>query len=510
MDGPVGHFIWAICYLAVLIGLSLYGIHRYVIVYLFYKHRKNVPVPARHFDKLPQVTVQLPIFNEMHVVERLLDCVAKLDYPKELLQIQVLDDSTDETRQISEAKTAELRAQGFDIEHVHRVDRTGFKAGALAAGLEKCKGDFVLILDADFLPPPNLLMETIHFFTDPGIGMIQSRWGHVNRTYSLLTRVQAMFLDGHLVLEQTARSRAGRFFNFNGTAGLWRRTCIEDSGGWQHDTLTEDLDLSYRAQLKGWRFVYLADLVTPAELPAEINGFKSQQHRWTKGSIQTCKKLLPAIWRSDRPLLIKLEATAHLTSNFAYLLLAFLCILLHPISGGLGSGVWRTVLLDIPIFVAASLSACVFYVCAQRVLYPRTWMKEILLLPLLLALGIGLAINNGRAVLEALFNHASEFTRTPKYGIVRKNQSWRGSRYKALKSALPIIYLCVSICELGFAAYFTALLLEAIFLNQWGSVPFLCLFQGGFAYVGLASLAQYRPRPAAVAVAAESEEALPA
>jgi hypothetical protein len=312
-----------------------------------------------------------------------------------------------------------------------------------------------------------------------------------------------MFLDGHLVLEQTARSRAGRYFNLNGTAGLWRRTCIENSGGWQHDTLTEDLDLSYRAQIKGWKFVYLADLVTPAELPAEINGFKSQQHRWTKGSIQTCKKLLPAIWRSHLPVLIKLEATAHLTSNFAYLLLAFLCVLLHPISGGLGSGVWRTVLLDIPIFVAASMSACVFYVCAQRVLYPRTWMKEILLLPLLLALGIGLAINNARAVLEALFNHTSEFTRTPKYGIVRrtKSQSWRSSRYSALKTALPLI-------ELGFAAYFTTVLIEAMFRNQWGSVPFLLLFQGGFTYVGLASIAQWRPRTPEAAP--EPEDAVPA
>jgi cellulose synthase/poly-beta-1,6-N-acetylglucosamine synthase-like glycosyltransferase len=503
MDERVGHFIWAICYLAVLFGLSLYGVHRYVIVYLFYKHRKNVPVPVRRFDKLPRVTVQLPIFNELYVVERLLDCVSKLDYPRELLQIQVLDDSTDETRTITEGEVQRLSAEGFDIEHVHRVDRTGFKAGALKAGLESCKGEYILILDADFLPPPNLLSETVHFFTDPGIGMIQSRWGHVNRTYSLLTRVQAMFLDGHLVLEQTARSRAGRFFNFNGTAGLWRRSCIENSGGWQHDTLTEDLDLSYRAQIKGWRFVYLADLVTPAELPSEINGFKSQQHRWTKGSIQTCKKLLPAIWRGNLPLLIKLEATAHLTSNFAYLLLAFLCVLLHPISGGLGNGMWRTVLLDIPIFVAASLSACVFYVCAQRVLYPRTWMKEILLLPLLLALGIGLAINNARAVLEALFNHSSDFTRTPKYGIIRKNQSWRASRYSALKTALPLI-------ELGFAAYFSMVLIEAMLLGQWGSVPFLLLFQGGFTYVGFASIAQWRPAAPEPDDDEPDEDALPA
>ena len=250
--------------------------------------------------------------------------------------------------------------------------------------------------------------------------MIQTRWGHINRGYSLLTRVQAMFLDGHLLLEQVARSRSGRFFNFNGTAGLWRKSCIAGSGGWQHDTLTEDLDLSYRAQLAGWKFVFLTDVVTPAELPVDMNGFKSQQHRWTKGSIQTCKKLLPRIWRSGLPLPIKVEATAHLTSNFAYLLLACLCVLLHPSAGGPQSGWLRLFLFDLPIFLAASVSVAVFYICAQRELHPRTWMKEILLLPALIALGVGLSISNARAVLEAVCNHQSEFKRTPKYGIERK------------------------------------------------------------------------------------------
>ena len=298
---------------------------------------------------------------------------------------------------------AELKAAGLDIELVHRNDRTGFKAGALENGLKTCKGEFILILDADFVPAPDMLQKTVHYFTDPQIGMIQTRWGHLNRTYSLLTRVQAMFLDGHLLLEQTARSRSGRFFNFNGTAGLWRRTCIADAGGWQHDTLTEDLDLSYRAQLKGWRFVFLADLVTPAELPVDMNGFKSQQHRWTKGSIQTCKKLLPAVWKSNLPLLIKLEATAHLTSNYAYLLLLF------PLradaslgDGGLGTGIWRMLLVDIPIYLSASLPAAVFYICAQRELYPKGWLKEMLLMPMVLAPRRRLAINNARAVLEAL------------------------------------------------------------------------------------------------------------
>src|SRR6202521_3959252 len=425
MQGSAGYVIWTACYLAVLLGLSAYGIHRYIIIYLFLKNRKRSTQPAGHFEQLPKVTVQLPIFNEIYVVERLLRSVSEIDYPRDLLQIQVLDDSTDDTREITAECAGELRERGFDVQLIHRVDRTGFKAGALAVGLERADGDFVCILDADFVPQPELLKRTIHFFTDPKVGMIQTRWGHLNRGYSLLTRVQAMFLDGHLLLEQTARSRSGRFFNFNGTAGLWRRSCIEGAGGWQHDTLTEDLDLSYRAQLVGWKFIFLPDVVTPAELPVDMNGFKSQQHRWTKGSIQTCKKLLPTVWRSKLPFSIKLEATGHLTSNFAYLLLACLCVLLHPSTGGPPPGWIRSFLIDVPIFLTASVSVAVFYICAQRELHPRTWMKEILLLPCLLALGVGLSLNNARAVLEAVFNHKSDFARTPKYGIESIQHPWR-------------------------------------------------------------------------------------
>jgi cellulose synthase/poly-beta-1,6-N-acetylglucosamine synthase-like glycosyltransferase len=486
MHGTLGNTIWTICYFVVLFGLSLYGLHRYVIVYLFLKHRKSPPKPLSTFEKLPRVTVQLPIFNEMYVVERLLDSVAKLEYPRELLQVQVLDDSTDETTEIAARRVAELKASGLDVELIHRTDRTGFKAGALENGSRHCTGEFILILDADFVPAPDMLRKTIHHFTDPQVGMIQTRWGHLNRTYSVLTRVQAMFLDGHLLLEQTARSRSGRFFNFNGTAGLWRRTCIEDAGGWQHDTLTEDLDLSYRAQLKGWRFVFLAELVTPAELPVDMNGFKSQQHRWTKGSIQTCIKLLPAVWRADLPLLIKLEGTAHLTSNYAYLLLFFLCLLMHPTMGASLPEWSRSTLLNAAIFLAGSMPAVIFYACSQRELHPRTWLKDMLLLPALIALGIGLAVNNARAVLEAVFGHQSEFTRTPKYGIERKTQSWKRSRYVPLKSVLPFI-------ELAFAGYFTYFLVFAIMHQQWLSVPFLVLFQAGFTYVALCSVAQWIP-----------------
>ncbi|MEP7070832.1 MAG: cellulose synthase family protein [Verrucomicrobiota bacterium] len=483
----MGDLIWTICYFSVLFGLSGFGLHRYLIVYLFLRHRKHKAVPLGRFGDLPVVTVQLPIFNELYVAERLLRTVSELDYPRDRLQIQVLDDSTDETRQITAQSAAKLRARGFDVELIHRVDRTGFKAGALEHGLPTARGEYICILDADFVPPPDLLLKTIDFFTDPEIGMIQTRWGHLNRGYSLLTRVQAMFLDGHLLLEQTARSRSGRFFNFNGTAGLWRKSCIQAAGGWQHDTLTEDLDLSYRAQLAGWKFIFLPDVVTPAELPVDMNGFKSQQHRWTKGSIQTCKKLLPVIWRSELPMFIKLEATGHLISNFAYLLLACLCILLHPSTGGPQTGWVRTLIIDVPIFFAASLSVAVFYICAQRELHPRTWLKEILLLPALLALGVGLSLNNARAVLEAVFNHQSDFTRTPKYGIERKSQPWRNCRYMPLKSLLPL-------AELFFAFYFSYFVWFAIKNHQYLSVPFLLLFQLGFLYVSFSSLAQWFPK----------------
>src|SRR6266404_3869384 len=481
------YIVWTICYLGVLIGLSAYGVHRYFIIYLFLKNRKRASIPAGRFERLPMVTMQLPIFNEVYVVERLLRSVSEIDYPRDRLQIQVLDDSTDDTRELTACCVAELQGRGFNVELIHRTDRTGFKAGALETGLASAQSEFVCILDADFVPQPDLLQKTIHFFTDPKVGMIQTRWGHLNRGYSLLTRVQAMFLDGHLLLEQTARSRSGRFFNFNGTAGLWRRSCIDEAGGWQHDTLTEDLDLSYRAQLAGWKFIFLPDVITPAELPVDMNGFKSQQHRWTKGSVQTCKKILPTIWRSTLPLTIKIEATAHLSSNFAYLLLACLCVLLHPSTGGPPPGWIRSFLIDVPIFLTASVSVAAFYICAQRELHPRTWMKEILLLPCLLALGVGLSLNNARAVLEAVFNHRSDFTRTPKYGIERKSQPWRACKYRPLKSILPV-------AEMAFAIYFTYFVWFALEHRQFLTVPFLLMFQGGFLYVSLCSLRSWLPK----------------
>ncbi|MEQ1850197.1 MAG: glycosyltransferase [Chthoniobacteraceae bacterium] len=488
MPDNLGNLIWTLCYTAVFLGLSLYGLHRYIIVYLFLKNRRKGPQPLRRLESLPRVTVQLPIFNELYVVERLLESVSKLDYPKDLLDVQVLDDSTDETRELAASLVTKLQDRGFSIAHIHRTDRTGFKAGALENGLPTAKGDFILILDADFVPAPDVLQRTVHYFSDPKIGMIQTRWGHLNRTYSMLTRVQAMFLDGHLLLEQTGRNRSGRFINFNGTAGIWRKSCIVDAGGWHHDTLTEDLDLSYRAQLKGWNFIFLPDLVTPAELPVDMNGFKSQQHRWTKGSIQTCKKLLPAVWRAELPLKVKIEATVHLTSNYAFLLLAAICILMHPSAGGgTGASLWRTILLDVPIFITGSLPAVVFYIVSQRELYPRSWWREILYLPALLALTIGLAVNNAWAVLQAMVGHQSEFTRTPKYGIQSRTQSWKKAKYTSIKTILPFI-------EVGFAIYFIYFLAHEIGMRNWLAVPFLVLFASGFTYVATCSIGQWFPQ----------------
>lgn len=474
--------LWIVSYTLVVIGLSIYGLHRLWMVRTYLKYRNKPLHPMGRFKDCPKVTVQLPLYNERYVAERLIRSVAALDYPRECLEIQVLDDSTDETRELVAGLVAELRSRGLDILHLTRSSREGFKAGALQAGLERAKGEFIAIFDADFVPPPHLLMETIHYFTDERVGMIQTRWGHINRGYNLLTRVQALLLDGHLIIEQTARSRSGCFFNFNGTAGVWRTSTITDSGGWQHDTLTEDLDLSYRAQMRGWKFVFIPELVTPAELPVDMNAFKAQQYRWAKGAVQTCKKLLPAVWKSRHPLRVKWEATFHLTSNFAYLLLALMAVLVHPDSNHVGIH-WRSILLiDLPIFLAASLSIFLFYAAALRA-GGVSWLRIVFYIPMLIAVGIGLCLNNARAVLEAVFNHKSEFTRTPKYGLSDQWASWWQSSYRSARSILPWLELLLSAYYLGFVHY-------AFQHQQWWSLPFFCLFAFGFGYSGWLSLFQ--------------------
>ena len=482
------HLVGTIIYFTMLVGLSVYGCHRYVMIYLYYRYRQKTPQPTGHFDTLPMVTVQLPLYNEMYVAERLLDAITALDYPQDKLEIQVLDDSTDETTEIVRRKVGELKTKGFRIAHIQRANRQGYKAGALEHGLQQATGEFIAIFDADFVPQPDLLLRMIHYFTDSNVGMIQTRWGHINEKYSMLTRVQSMFLDGHFLIEQTARARSGRFFNFNGTGGIWRRTCIDDSGGWSHDTLAEDLDLSYRAQIKGWKFLFLPEVVTPAELPVEMNAFKSQQHRWAKGSVQAGKKMLPQLWRAHLPLKVKIEGTVHLTSNFGHLMLLIMCLVFHASASvgtqqASGGNPWtKLFLVDMPLFLAASVSITAFYLCAQIELHEK-WWKKLLYLPVLMAVGIGLSLNNARAVLEAIFNHQSEFVRTPKFGVRTRGESWGQTRYRAWRGLIPYL-------ELLFGFYFSVLLLRAADNAQWSSIPFVAIFAIGFLYVGFMSLMQ--------------------
>ena len=472
-------------YLFVVTILGVYGFHRAQLVYLFWRHRNRVVAPPTEWAELPTVTVQLPMYNELYVAERLLDSVVKLDYPRDKLEFQVLDDSTDETTAIVARKVEELRARGFDISHLHRADRTGFKAGALEQGMKVAKGDFLLVFDADFVPSPEILRRLMPHFTDPKVGMVQARWDHLNRDYSMLTRAQAHLLDGHFVVEHIARNRSGRFFNNNGTAGIWRKTAIIDAGGWQHDTITEDMDLSFRAQIRGWRFVYVPDAVAPAEVPCEMNSFKGQQFRWAKGSAQTTRKILPMVLRAKLPWKVKLEACFHLTNNFAYLFLVALACLQLP-NMLLRHQVERPhlLLVDVPLFFATSGSIIIFFLSTHHFLYGNVW-DAAKRLPLTMALGIGLSINNAHAVLEGLFTKDVEFVRTAKHGITNRGDDWRKRKYKARKNLATIV-------ELLFGAYFVFTIGLAAYIGAWSSIPFLVLFLAGFLYVGLLSLYQAR------------------
>ncbi|MCA9670003.1 MAG: glycosyltransferase family 2 protein [Myxococcales bacterium] len=481
-------------YLLILLALAVYGFHRTCLVWLFYRTKKDKPEPQRIYDdaELPHVTVQCPLFNEMYVAERLIEAVAKLDYPRDRLEIQVLDDSTDETQGICRKVVEKLTGEGVDIVYIHRDDRTGYKAGALENGLEVAKGELVMVFDADFVPKPDMLRHMVHFFSDEKVGMVQARWGHINRDYSRLTQVQSIMLDGHFVIEHTARHRSGRFFNFNGTAGMWRAEAIRDAGGWQHDTLTEDMDLSYRAQLNGWEFVYLPDIVTPAELPVEMNSFKSQQFRWAKGSIQVALKLLPRILNSDVPPRIKWEAFFHLTNNFAYPLLLLLSLLLVPNLIVRTQHGWREVLLvDLPLFFGTTVSLISFYIVSQREVGMPTGLGGLIRrLPLMLGVGIGLCVNQTRAVIEALLGKQTEFVRTPKHGVDGNKKAGGASSswlkgYRGVKTLIPYF-------ELLMAAYFTLAIVIAIRGGHYVAMPFLLLFFIGFAYVGALSVFQRR------------------
>jgi cellulose synthase/poly-beta-1,6-N-acetylglucosamine synthase-like glycosyltransferase len=474
-------------YFIVLVLLAGYGIHRYILVYLYYKHKeRRTTAPPAMFEELPRVTVQLPIFNEQYVVERLLEAVCKLKYPREKLDIQLLDDSTDETVDVARNLVDRYAALGNPITYHHRTNRHGFKAGALAEGLKTAKGEFVAIFDADFTPPEDFLLRTIHQFTDPTIGMVQTRWTHINRNYSFLTQVEAMLLDGHFVLEHSGRARSGVFFNFNGTAGVWRRKAIDEAGGWQHDTLTEDTDLSYRAQLKGWKFIYLQDVECPAELPVEMTAFKTQQARWAKGLIQTGKKILPRVMRSDASFHTKIEAWYHLTANLSYPLMIVLSVLMLPaMIIRFYQGWFQMLFIDLPLFLASTFSISSFYLVSQRELFPKTWGRALLYLPLLMALGIGLTITNTKAVIEALIGKESAFARTPKYKVESKKDKVAATKYRKRLGWIPWI-------ELLIGTYFALTVIYAFQNENYVTIPFLLLFVFGYWVTGLMSLLQGR------------------
>lgn len=474
-------------YFIVLIILAAYGAHRYWLVYLYYKHKKNKTTePPAHFDELPRVTVQLPIFNEQYVVERLLDAVCRLDYPREKLDIQLLDDSTDETVEVARILVERYAALGNPVVYLHRTNREGYKAGALEAGLKTAKGEFIAIFDADFVPPSDFLMKCIHHFTDPKVGMVQTRWTHINRNYSLLTQVEAILLDGHFVLEHSGRSRSGVFFNFNGTAGMWRRSAIDEAGGWEHDTLTEDTDLSYRAQLKGWKFLYLQDVECPAELPVEMTAFKTQQARWAKGLIQVSKKILPRVFASDASRHVKIEAWYHLTANLSYPLMIVLSVLLLPAMViRFYQGWFQMLYIDLPLFMASTFSISSFYLVSQKELFPKSWLRSLLYLPLLMSLGIGLTITNTIAVLEALVGKQTAFARTPKYRVESKKDRVGAKKYRKRLGWVPWI-------ELLIGTYFALAVSYAIDNENYVTVPFLLLFVIGYWVTGLMSLLQGR------------------
>lgn len=473
-------------YVGSLLVLFAFGLHGLVMLY-FYHRTRNVRVqpPTVPLDYEPVVTVQLPLYNEMYVVERLIDAVVQLDYPKDKLEIQVLDDSTDETCQIARQRVEYYRQQGYDIHYIHRHNRQGYKAGALRHGLALARGEFIAIFDADFIPQRDFLRKTLPYFADPNVGMVQTRWEHLNEDYSFLTRAQALALDGHFVIEQQVRYKAGFFINFNGTAGVWRRTCIEDAGNWHTDTLAEDLDLSYRAQLRGWKFVFLNDVTSPAELPADINALKSQQFRWTKGAIEAAKKLLPSVWRARLPLRTKLECTVHLTSNIVFPFIVLVAVLNLPmvLIKNLVGG-YDEVFTAMSIFVLASISTFLFYLFSQRMIH-HDWRQRVLLFPLFMAGSMGLAINNTKAVVEALIGKRSEFTRTPKYRILSSNDDWRTRKYARTRIRASVIV------ELLLGVYLLASIAVSFYFAELAAIPFQVMFFVGFGGIGYLSLVHW-------------------
>lgn len=475
-----------------LVGFFFYSSNCYYLIYLYTKHLPGREEADRKYIKefwqetskedSPRVTIQLPVYNEKYVLPRLIETACEIDYPRELLEIQVLDDSTDETAELAGAYVKKYQRKGINIKHVRRFNRKGFKAGALKEGMKTAEGDFLAIFDADFLPSPDFLYNTLPFFNDPRIAMVQSRWGHVNRNYSLITRIMSIGIDGHFMIEQGARNWSGLFMNFNGTAGIWRKTSIIDSGGWQADTLTEDMDLSYRCQLKGWNLKFVHFLVTPAEIPVDVNALKSQQFRWAKGSIQTAKKILPEILSSRLPFRFKFQAVAHLTHYLIHPLILLVALLSVPILlyGNFTMSVYIYTAFLI-ILIISSSGPSILYAVSQRSL-GDDWKVKLRLLPAMMALGTGIAVSNSKAVLEAVFNIESDFIRTPKLNVVDKNDPIK----RRENYSLPLnITLAAEIFMSLYCLYGVVLFLTRRYFLLG---PFLIIYAIGFSSVALLSV----------------------
>ncbi|MCB9249623.1 MAG: glycosyltransferase [Ignavibacteriales bacterium] len=472
-----------ITYILTMTVLLVFASHGIIMLFYHRKYIKNIPSFDEVLEYNKKVTIQLPLYNEQYVAERLIDSVCKIDYPKDLMEIQVLDDSTDITTDIVKNIVNKKKLEGFDITQIRRENRKGYKAGALKEGLQKATGELIAIFDADFVPSTDFLKKTLGYFINPKIGMVQSRWEHLNEDYSILTKIQALALNGHFVMEQPIRNRAGFFINFNGTGGVWRKECIENAGNWQDDTITEDLDLSYRAQLKGWKFVYLRDFTTPAELPAEMNALKAQQFRWTKGAIETAKKILPSVWRSKIPLRIKLQSTFHLTNNIVFPFILFAGILNVPLVFIKNSGPYTMFFNIMSVFVLAFISSFLFYLYAQKDVY-NDWRKRMTLFPIFMAGSMGFAVNNSRAVFEGLMNRKSEFVRTPKFKIVQKSDEViKNSTYNALYKINSTVMV-----EIILAVYCLIGVFASIYFLEIAALPFHLMFFLGFSSVAAMSI----------------------
>ena len=471
--------ILQILYLICITGMAVFGFNNIVSTILYLKTRKkNLVLPKLSPDKLSTVTVQLPIFNERYMVKRLLKAISQLDYPNEKLQVQVLDDSTDDTACTVKYLVEQYQTQGMNFEWVHRTDRKGFKAGALKEGFKTATGELIAIFDADFVPPRNWLLKTVPAFADPKLGCLQTRWGHLNPKMNAFTRAVALGINGHFIVEQTARSRNGLFMNFNGSAGLWRRACIIDAGGWQADTLTEDLDLSYRAQMRGWKVNYLPDVVVPGEVPVQIEALKKQQFRWAKGSFQTVKKLAPQLMRADIPEQVRLLGFIHISGYMASPLMIGTLLLILPLAF-----LSPHFLGILPWIIIATLGPPLMYLVSHTEEYPR-WVDRLVLLPMLILIGFGISVNNTIAVFEGLFKKGTgEFVRTPKYSLTNTRRNWDDKKYKTGIS--PMVW-----GELLLALY--ALVSMYLLAPKFGAgiIPFLFAYFAGFIFMAGVNLQQ--------------------